>query len=814
MTYNKLACGVRRALLVSVLGSAAIAAQAQEAPQNKGDAVTLDRIVVTAQSREQELQDVPIALNVLDESLLRDVAAEDLGDVAAYVPGLEIDAVQPTQPTFKLRGIQTDDFGIGTDPAVSVFVDGVYGGRGGGVLLPFIDVERIEVLKGPQGTLFGRNTAAGAISIITRRPQSEFGARATARFGSDGKRYFDGMLNLPTGERSALRINALSNKADGWTQDGATGRNLNPENVWAGRAAWEFRATDDTTVFLSWDHEDLDQLGRVTTGIVPLPAYPNRPAVPVDPADYLDPRKLQTFSDTDVSDEARKFDGVSLIIDHNTDWGTLTSTTSYRRYRSNNWTEEDGTNRSDLYIDSQNTERNKTWYQELKLHGYNDRFDWVAGASWFKESAYQTSEVNTNTTAVDNIVRNMGIAPTPDGSLFGYFTAVANQFGIPVSLLGHQWNERFVNTLDTRAFAAFGDVIWHATDKTNLTFGLRYTRDQKDFTWYNTNRSAPGLDQALDTLEALGFFDALAQMGVPIGKGDFIFDMAFIDPPAMLNKGQTNRARKSWSDWSPRFVVDHHLNDNTMVFGSIAKGYKAGGYNALQIGPTFDNETVWNFEAGIKQSFGDFAYNASLYRYNYDNRQAVRLVDPDPNNPTDIPRYLVDTGDLEAWGLDFDARWQVTKAFSINAAMGWIESKYSGYVTPEGINLDGQPTGEPRFSASVGAAYVADLGDAGSLRFSGRHSYRGAQRCNAGDALQGTCGISRVLNIGESRNLTDLRVSWSSKDDRWTVSAYGNNLGNNRYVTGLNTYGAAALGVVGAGVTAPRHYGLEVQLRY
>ena len=128
MTYNKLACGVRRALLVSVLGSAAIAAQAQEAPQNKGDAVTLDRIVVTAQSREQELQDVPIALNVLDESLLRDVAAEDLGDVAAYVPGLEIDAVQPTQPTFKLRGIQTDDFGIGTDPAVSVFVDGVYGG--------------------------------------------------------------------------------------------------------------------------------------------------------------------------------------------------------------------------------------------------------------------------------------------------------------------------------------------------------------------------------------------------------------------------------------------------------------------------------------------------------------------------------------------------------------------------------------------------------------------------------------------------------------------------------------------------------------
>ena len=823
-----LATCLRRAILASVALSATGVAFAQEtpqpAPQDGKDAKTLDTITVTAQSREQELQDVPIALQVVSSELLQDVAAEDLGDIDAFVPGLEVDAVQPTQPGFKLRGIATDDFGIGTDPAVGVFVDGVYGGRGGGVLLPFVDLERIEVLKGPQGTLFGRNTAAGAISLITRRPQPEFEARASMRLGNYGKRYLDGMLNIPTGESSALRINALSNKSDGWIQDGATGKDLNGDNVWATRAAWELRIGDDTTMLLSWDHEDLDQNGRVSTGIVPLPAFPRRPGAPADPGTYLDPRDLQTFSDTDVSDEARLFDGVNLIIDHDTDWGTLTSTTSWRQYDSNNWTEEDGTNRADLYVDSQNTESNETWYQELKLRGFNDRFDWVVGASWFKEDAYQTSEVNTNTTTIGSILANQGFAAppgfpfAPEGTpLLFVMSQIGQGNGLP-SLLGHGWNEVFQNTLRTSSYAAFGDVIWHATDKLNLTFGLRYTRDEKRFSWLNEPRTAATFDPVLNAYLAAGIPQMFLGDLPPEVAGQIMYalttSVAFIDPPAIINKGTTNRARKSWSDWSPRLVVDYHFSDTGMVFASLARGYKAGGYNALQIGSNFDNENVWNFEAGIKQSLGDFAYNASLFRYNYDNRQAVRLIDPDPNNPSDIPRYVVDSGDLEAWGVEADAQWQVSKAFTLSAAMAWIDSTYKDYTTLDGMNLDGQPTGEPYFNASLGAVYVAELGDSGRLRFSARHAYRGATRCNTGSGSQGDCGQYPLFRIGESRQRTDLRVSWTSPQDRWTVAAYGNNVFDKRYVTGLNTYGAAVLGVVGAGVTAPRTYGLEVTLKY
>ncbi|MCH2093315.1 MAG: TonB-dependent receptor [Pseudoxanthomonas sp.] len=814
VTQRNLVVGLRRALFGGcvVLGTGGTA-WAQSTPQGEQDATNLDAIVVTAQSRQQELQDVPIALQVVDQQLLDDVAADNLGDIDAFVPGLVVDAAQPTQPSFRLRGVETSDFGIGTDPAVGVFVDGVYGGRGGGVLLPFVDVERIEVLKGPQGTLFGRNTAAGAISLVTRRPQDELEARLRLRLGNYGKQYADAMWNLPTGDNSALRFNALFNHSDGWFKDGATGKDLGGENVWATRAAWQVGLGDNTTALVSWDHESLDQNGRVTTGIVPLPAYPQRPPVPVDPDDYLDPRDIPTYSDA-TNAEWRTFDGVTLIVDHALTWGHLTSTTSWRQYDALNQTEEDGTNRADLYIDSVNTESNETFYQEFKFAGSNARLDWVAGASFFKEDADQTSEVNTNTAAVDNIVRNLGIAPTPDGSLFGFTSFLAQSAGIPVSLVGDRWNERFTNTLSTTAYAAFGDVIWRATDKLNLTFGLRYTRDEKDFTWLNTPRNAPELEAKLDLLESLGFFDALAQMGIPITRELLTFDMAFIDPPAMVNKGVLVRDKRSWSDFSPRFVVDYHFNDRAMVFGSLAKGYKAGGFNALQIGPAFENEDVWNAEVGIKQSFGRFSYNASLFHYRYDNRQSIRLIDPDPNNPVDIPRFVFDTGDLEATGIDFDMRWKVTDAFTLDAQAEWIDSKYKDYVTPEGVDLDGEPTGEPRFTASVGAAYKMSLGDSGDLRLSARHAYRGRTRCNAGSDLQGDCGVNALLDIGEPRERTDVRVGWTSPQGTWSWAVYGNNIFDNQYVKGLNTYGRGPLGVVGATISEPRTYGMEVAVKF
>ncbi|TWI06196.1 iron complex outermembrane receptor protein [Luteimonas cucumeris] len=828
MSLNQhiLALSLRRAIIGACVLPFATAAWAQDAVDadtpppaqqsaaqapSTNSAVTLDTVVVTAQSREQQLQDVPIALQVVNEQLLQDITAEDMGDLDAFVPGLVVGSTQPTQPSFQLRGISTGDFGIGTDPAVGVYVDGVYAGRGGGTLLPFTDVERIEILKGPQGTLFGRNSAAGAVSIITRRPTSQVEGHANLRVGNHGKRYLEAMLNAPADDKIAFRMNALVNRSDGWLQDAATGVDLNPEDNWATRAAFRMDVSEATQVLLSWDHENLDQKSRPSTGIVSLPASPGLPMFPVDTDAYLDPRDQPTYSDVIDNEESRRFNGVTLIVDHATGWGSFTSTSAWRGFDTVNRAEEDATNRRYLYIDTANRERNSSWYQEFKFAGSSDRIDWVAGASYYQESARQSSEVNLFSDSVDSAMVQLGAVPPtlpipPGMGPFGFGQMLLDANGIPLNLLGNPWNEAYQNTLDSKAYALYGDVIWHATDKLNLTFGLRYTRDEKDFSWFNDHRSAPELDATLYALEQMG---VLAMLGIT--AQDLMFDLAFTDPVSMANKGIITRDSNSWSDVSPRFVADYHLNDNAMVFASLAKGYKAGGFNSFQPGASFDNEDVWNFETGIKQSLPQYRleFDASAYYYVYDNRQAIRL-----DTTGDIPRYITDTSDQEAYGLDFAARWQATEAFGLDFNAAFIDASYKDYVTPEGTSLNGQPTGEPYWSFAAGANYVWELGDGSDIRFSLRHAYRGARRCSDESLSQGTCAGFPAFEVGGAQNRSDLRASWTSSDDRWGVAMYGTNVFDNRYVTGLHTYGTDVFGTTGATVSEPRFYGVELSAKF
>ncbi|MFT3761218.1 MAG: TonB-dependent receptor [Pseudoxanthomonas sp.] len=807
MMQRELVVGVRRALFGGCLAFASAgAALAQETPAtNAGErveAATLDRILVTAQSREQELKDVPIALQVIGENAIRETVAEDIGDLDSFVPGLVVSDEQPTQAGFTLRGLSTGDFGIGTDPTVGVYVDGVYAGRGGGTVLPFLDVERVEVLKGPQGTLFGRNTAAGAVSIITKRPSDVLEGRARLRAGNYGKQYFDGMLNLPAGERAAFRINGLYSRTDGWLDDAATGKPLNDGKNWATRAAFRWDASDNTQMLLSWDHEDLDARSHPTIGIVDLPDWPELPTVPADPSRYANPVGHPAYTDVPDNNETRKFDGATLILDHGFDWGHLTSTTAWRTFDTYNRAEEDGTNRSYLYIDTINIEDNTTWYQEFKFSGSTERLDWVAGASWFKEKAKQSSVVDLTSDSVDTAAGAALGMP-----IFSLLQSVADLYQVPVNLFGHPWREAYLNTADNTAYAAFGDVIWHVTDKLNLTFGLRFTRDSKKFTWLNGYHDAPELQAQIQMLEDLGILAAAGLSAADVAG----MDLAFSDPISYANKGVLNRASDSWSDWSPRFVVDYHLADDTMVFASVAKGYKAGGYNAFSPGASFDNEDVWNFETGIKRDLRDqrLQFEASAFYYTYDNRQAIYL-----DTSTEIPRYVINTSDLTAWGLDFGARWRPTEHFSVDFSTEWIDATYKDYVASDGRDLSGEPTGEPMWSFAAGLAYTVPLAERGDLLFSLRHSYRGAGRCNSASSSQGNCGRYANFSIGEEQNRTDLYVRWRSPSDVWSVAAYANNVFDNRYVTGLHTYGTTVVGTTAAGISEPRYYGVELQYQF
>jgi iron complex outermembrane receptor protein len=799
---NRLADQV--ATLLTGMGCATAApgvALAQEAATT-----SLEEIVVTAQRRTQSLQDVPIAMQVVDSTLIKDVAAENLGDLNGFVPGLVVSDSSPTQPRYQIRGIQTGDFGIGTDPAVGVYVDGIYAARSGASLLAFNDVERIEILKGPQGTLFGRNSAAGAISIVTRQPEDELHSLLRVRFGEDSKQYYEGMLNTPIGDNVALRINGVYNKSDGWLEDAATGQDLMPEENWAGRVALRWKLSEQTSATLSWDHDDLDQLARPAIGLVPVQAGQTQIPFPADAATYLDPRKAPVYNDAVGNEESRRLDQANLFIDHTFGAVDLRSSTSWRQFETVNREDEDGTNLIATYFDTANIEDNESFYQEFKFSGKTARIDWVGGVSYYKERADQISDTHTYTDGIDTLGVNLGFFDDLGIPLYAGTSSFLEPFG--VTLLGMPWREAMYNRGDFEAYAAFGDVIWHLSDRTNLTFGLRYTHDTKKFRWINGSHETPELDQVVAGLEQAGFFTMFPIPAEAYRFADVVFA---VDTP---ESGVTKK--DSWDDVSPRLVLDYKVAPNVMVFGSLAKGYKAGGYNSTEVGSEFENEDVWNVETGIKSVFPDagVVLNASAFYYIYENKQAIALANDVAGS--DIPQYVIDVSDEKAWGIDVDAQWRPVDQFRLYANVAFIDATYKDKVTrgTDPLDLSGEPTGEPYLSAALGASYGWALGATGDLELSGRYAYRGESRCNADSNRQGTCALQSAFEVGEDTQRLDLRLAWTSANDMFGLAAYVTNVLDDQYVTGINNITTNTFGTPFASISEPRLWGVEATISF
>jgi iron complex outermembrane receptor protein len=759
----------------------------------------IEEVVVTAQQRTQSLQDVPIAMQVVDSDLINDVAAENMGDLNGFVPGLVVSATSPTQPRYQIRGIQTGDFGVGTDPAVGVYVDGIYAARSGASLLAFNDIERIEVLKGPQGTLFGRNSAAGAISIVTNQPANEFDSLLRVRFGQYGKQYYEGMINTPITDSLALRVNGVYNKSDGWLKDAATGENLWPEKNWAGRAALRWDLSDKTSATLAWDHDNLDQLARPAIGLVPVQSAV---AYPADPATFLDPRKAQIYNDVLGNEESRELDQATLFIDHSFSGAEFRSSTAWRQFDTVNREDEDGTNLIATYFDTANIENNKSFYQEFKLSGVTNRLDWVGGVSYYNEKADQVSDTHTFTDGIDTLTTNLGLLPVP---LYGLTSSFLEPFG--VSMLGLPWREAMYNHGDFQAMAAFGDVIWHVTDRANLTVGLRYTRDTKEFTWKNGPHETPELDALVASLPA-EFFE---QLGIP-PETYRLEDIVFRADTAAAGLTRKN----TWSDVSPRFVLDYRVAPNVMMFGSVAKGYKAGGYNSVEVGSQFANEDVWNAEFGVKSQLPDagLTLNASTFYYIYNDKQAISLVDDVAGS--EVPQYVVDTSDEQAWGVDLEAQWKATANFMLFGNVEFIDATYKDNVTrgSDPLDLSGQPTGEPYLNAALGASYGWTLGNLGGLDLSGRYAYRGESRCNDDSVRQGSCQLQSTFKVGEATQRLDVRLAWTSTNQKYGVAAYVTNVLDDQYVTGVNNITTETFGTPFTLISEPRMWGVEATVAF
>lgn len=261
-------------------------------------------------------------------------------------------------------------------------------------------------------------------------------------------------------------------------------------------------------------------------------------------------------------------------------------------------------------------------------------------------------------------------------------------------------------------------------------------------------------------------------------------------------------------------MVDYKFTPDIMGYASVTKGYKAGGYNSVQVGSRFAPEKVINYEAGLKTTLPEYnlLLNGSVYYYRYDNKQSLTL---DPNSAgSGVPRYLVNSTNQEAKGLELEAQWQPVTDLRLNFTGAYIDATYRKAVADSGADLTGQPTGEPRFSYTAGLAYTVRNVANGSLEFDLNYAYRGPTRCNNDSLLQGTCQISPNFKIGESQQRTDARIDWRSAGDRWGVALFASNLFNNRYVRGVDNISATVFGTPYASITPPRMWGVELRAKF
>ncbi|MCS0612258.1 TonB-dependent receptor [Massilia kyonggiensis] len=766
-------------------------------------------VTVTAQSRSQEIQNVPIAVQTLAGSALRDVGVVNLADMDAFVPGLSVEALQSTRPIIFLRGVGTLDYGIGTDSPVGIFTDSVYVGKTGGSLLNFNDVKRIEVLKGPQGTLFGRNAAAGVISIVTNDPVERIEASGLVRVGTRGAVHTELLYNTPLADGLALRISALDQRDNGWVRNTFNGKRMGDDGERGLRASVRWRR-DDTDAILGWEHGVMRVSGppvfSLTGGKIDF----------TGPATWIDPHNQPLANDAAPNVQSRTFDGLTLRVTTPLRHATLSSITAYRHFNTQNWQDNDGSVNPAAYIGIGNVESNSTWQQEFKLNGQTGALDWVGGVSAYRERATQAQHVDLTTLSMDTLIRHAaGLAPyaTLTSLAQGIGRATGNAALQGLSLAGLPWRESIHDKGDYRAYAVYGDLLWHLDPLTNLTVGGRFTHDDKRFSWYNPPRAASELDARLAVMQQARLFPTAVALKL-LTPQQAASLQAIVARNVEFNNAVSSTspfpAARSWNNFSPRIVLDRHLTPDHMVYGSWSKGYLAGGFDALGVNGYYDEELVTNTEVGIKgrvRALG-LSYDASIFHYAFTNLQSLTLV---PSNAgAGVPSYQVVNSDQRATGAELSAQWALNRTWRLNGALAYLDQTYAHYVSPTGVRLDGQPAGAPRLSATAGATARWPLWN-GTADFNVMLGYIGERRCNADTKAQGTCNPGGSVDAGAAREKVDMRLGWSAPSANWGVGVVVTNLTNRQYAA-VNTVGAV-VGSPYAYVSKPRTIALELRGR-
>ncbi len=681
---------------------------AQSNPAAENDAGLLEEVIVTATRREQTIQEVPMSVSAFTGEQLAQLQADNLNSIQGAVPNLNLVKGRGSNSSVNIfiRGVGQPDALQTFDPAIGLYLDDVYMSRIQGGMFKLYDIERVEVLRGPQGTLYGKNTPGGAIRLITKTPGQEFESQAGVLFGNYGRFQAKGYVSGPVSDTFSLGFSVLYDEHDGFVTDPSDGRKYNDEDTIVTRLKGNWDVSDDVNIVFSADYTKEDvamSLGRAEAALLSIDLGTGLPVL-LQPA----PTGKWNFETvTDMGDlGGQKTDNYGGNVTLNWDINDRTSFKSITAYRKL---------QSDLYIDIDASEWSlgnvfvgidqSQFSQEFQLLGDNgENLNWVAGLYYLNEKVPSHQDA-----WADNFL------------LF---------FGVPITYM-----RTVDDDLNTKSYAAFGQVDWQFADRWTLGAGVRFTYEKKDY--FRTTSTFTNL----------------------LGNADPAYTFDDSD---------------HWSDWTPTFTLDYDMNDNVRLYGRLSNGFKSGGFNGRANLPSdkgsFDPETVWSAEIGAKTIMADgkFQANYAVFASKYDDFQA--RVSIGEGLEASLP--VLNAATLDIWGAEAEFIWAPTDALQFNSQIGYLNSTYGdeGFSGADGV--EDEPAFSPKWTARFAGIYTFFLSGGSTLSLNAAASYR--------DSMW--LGVDNLVTLWESDYwVLDAFISWTSQEGKWNVIAGIKNAGDKEY---------------------------------
>ena len=807
----------------------------------------IEEIVVTAQKREQSLQEIPMAITAITGTQIEQDGIRDLNDIQGRTPGLVVANFSIGQPEIAIRGIGTKEDGAAAGDSTVVSVDDVYVAARTAQIFDIFDLERVEVLRGPQGTLYGKNSVGGSINFITKKPTQDTEIKFRQSIAEWNTFDTAALLSGGLGDNLAGKFSFSRRQSDGYVDHVPSGRDdLADSETLAWRAQLVWNASDAVEAVFTLDgaDDDLGDTNREPFGVAARATTPpfgsgasdanlvdyNNPFA-VNAAmgamygvDHTDPHN--TFND-DIGWTKRDVFGASAKI--NWDLNESLTFTSITAFRQNDfdWLEDSeglpssNQNDSQLGIDDSllmpdqgfrrdvsdsAIEDNEQFTQEFRLSSASDSNDWLVGLFYSKEDFERTETFYWFNYSNIGDWRDWTPGPTITPNFLGN-AAVA-----PVNV-SDQKN-------DSTSWAIYGQSTWDIRENMRLTAGLRYSAEEKEYT-VSGQAFLDLFGDAQGTITALGIpsIDILNSTAIAVTVQQF----------------DQLTAKDDWNNVSGRIALDWDVSDNVMLFGTVSTGFKSGGFtgspsSAARAGNSFEPEEALNFEVGIKSYLLDqrLRLNASAFTTDYDDLQVTFFTIPIGSAAAFGEFFTENASSARINGLEAEFLALPNDNFEFGGSIAILDTEYMDFLTEtvvdparcggadavpvdlndpaQGCRLDfsgNQLRQAPELSANLFARYLWELDSGATIAAKGDYRYQDDSFYDPDE---------NPLTIIPSYTLFDASVTYSSASDAWSLSLWGKNLGDEEYVRHI--YSQRGGTVTFANYGPPRQIGFTFTYRY